>query len=467
MPVPVHILSGFLGTGKTTALRAQLEARPGEKVAVIVNDFGEASLDEAALSASEPFRITNIPGGCVCCTAPEGFVAALGAILEEKPDRLMIEPTGLARPQDLVDTIRRGPHREALELAPVVVLVDPQRLDRADGPEADITRHQIESADVVVANRTDLCDEATLSRFDAWAAELWPAPLAVHKTHHGVIPTQMMDWPEGEGPRLPAESAGHDHHAHSTVGFQAGSWKWAPDSVFSRGRLLDALEALQAVAGIGALARFKGIFRTREGVLRLEVAGGVVHQSASSHRRDSRADVILECGGGGGAPGAEAGAEIAKAKRLLDAALLTPAELEAQAGEIEIAQADGRERSATREVLAALPGGLPDVGALFPKRTGEAARMAALWSHLELPTRGSAVIIASDGFASEPVPISALCEGVLIHSVAGKALAPEKGGPFRLMIPEEVADAPSGCANVKGVVRIVLRAAPATSGDAA
>ena len=107
MPIPVQIFAGFLGAGKTTAIGAQLAARSGERVAVIVNDFGEASLDEVTLEESEPFRITNIPGGCVCCTAPEGFVDALGAVLEEMPDRLLIEPTGLARPQDLIDTIRR------------------------------------------------------------------------------------------------------------------------------------------------------------------------------------------------------------------------------------------------------------------------------------------------------------------------------------------------------------------------
>ena len=95
---------------------------------MIVNDFGEASLDEVALAEGEPFRITNIPGGCVCCTAPEGFVDALGAVLAQRPDRLLIEPTGLARPQDLIDTIRRCPHGDALELAPVVVMVDPHQL---------------------------------------------------------------------------------------------------------------------------------------------------------------------------------------------------------------------------------------------------------------------------------------------------------------------------------------------------
>ncbi|MCG8590439.1 MAG: hypothetical protein MJE66_14210, partial [Proteobacteria bacterium] len=112
--IPVHIIGGFLGTGKTTLIRDQLAQRGDENVAVIVNDFGEASLDEATLASSgdAPFAITNIPGGCVCCTAPEGFVDALGATLETGPDRLLIEPTGLARPQDLVDTIQRSPHRD-------------------------------------------------------------------------------------------------------------------------------------------------------------------------------------------------------------------------------------------------------------------------------------------------------------------------------------------------------------------
>ena len=81
MTVPVQIISGFLGAGKTSAIQARLRARRGGRTAVIVNDFGEAALDAAALGEAEPFRVTNIPGGCVCCTAPEGFAAALGAVL--------------------------------------------------------------------------------------------------------------------------------------------------------------------------------------------------------------------------------------------------------------------------------------------------------------------------------------------------------------------------------------------------
>jgi hypothetical protein len=111
MPVPVHILGGFLGTGKTTTIRAQLAARPGARVAVIVNDFGEAGLDAARGLA--PYRSPASPAAA-CCTAPEGLWTRspcwrAGPALDRahRP----------ARPQDLVDTIRRR-RTDVFELAP-------------------------------------------------------------------------------------------------------------------------------------------------------------------------------------------------------------------------------------------------------------------------------------------------------------------------------------------------------------
>ena len=454
MPIPVHIVGGFLGTGKTTLIRDQLEARPGEQLAVIVNDFGEAGLDEARLAADAPFEIQNIPGGCVCCTAPEGFVDAVGALLERKPDRLLIEPTGLARPQDLVDTLRRCPHAGQLELAPLVVLVDPARLDDPGEAEGELVAAQAGAADVLVANRTDLCDADALARFDAWAAELWPGPLAVHHTTHGRIPAELMEWPEDEGPRLERSSAVVEHvHDHGggdghAEGFVARSWRWSPERWFDRERLERALlRASQGLAG-APLARFKGIFRTREGFLELDVAGGTPHAARSLHRRDSRADAIFE------------GAEDAVLERMqswLESAALSDDELQAQARQIELMLPDGRVRILDREALRELPDGVPDVSTLFPKRSGAAARIESLWRQLALPEKGEAVICAADGFASEPVPVHALRQGVLLHSFEDGALPPKQGGPFRLLIPEDVADAPSGCANVKAVTRIVVR----------
>jgi G3E family GTPase len=99
MRTPVHVVGGYLGTGKTTVLLTELGKREGnERCAVVVNDFGEAAVDATLLG--DGVRVTNIPGGCVCCTAPEGLAPALIAILDElKPDRIFIEPSGLARPR--------------------------------------------------------------------------------------------------------------------------------------------------------------------------------------------------------------------------------------------------------------------------------------------------------------------------------------------------------------------------------
>ncbi len=452
--VSVQLFSGFLGAGKTTAILAQLDARRkrGERVAVIVNDFGEASLDEEALAEGEPFRITNIPGGCVCCTAPEGFVAALEAVLGEEPDRLLIEPTGLARPQDLIDTIRRCPQRDAFELAPTVVLVDPRQLRetsaRGDDETRQLLREQAQVADVLVANRTDLASEADLDAFDALATDLWPGPLAVHRTTHGALPPEAFDWPPGEGPRAePHASDGHAHHAHdpSTDGHRARSWVWPQDAVFSGRRLRDTLQSL---AGEKGVARLKGIFRTEEGTSRLEISGGVLHDRLTSYRRDSRADAIVR---------SEAEALLDTIAKQLEAALLSEAERAVDPNRIEWVLPDGRVFGVDRAALRALPDGIADVSTLFPKRAGAAARVQAVFESLPLPEDGSAVVVAGDGFASDPVDIAVLRRGVLLHSQDDGPLPEKQGGPFRLLIPEDASPEPVSCANVKGVAKVVLR----------
>jgi G3E family GTPase len=441
--VPVQIFSGFLGAGKTTAIRHQLARRAGEKIAVIVNDFGDAGFDEAVLAEGEPFRITNIPGGCVCCTAPEGFVDALGAVLAQAPDRLIIEPTGLARPQDLIDTIRRCAHAESLALAPVVVIVDPGQLAQADS--LALLREQIAAADVLVANRTDLASESQLDAFDRLAEELWPAPLAVVRTQHGAL-DMALDWPAGEGPRS-ERHAEHAHaHAPSTEGHHARSWRWAPDVVFSGRRLRDALAAQTRDP---AIARFKGIFRTEEGVSRLEIAGGVLHDRLTSFRRDSRADAIVR----GDA------SVLDRVGEALAAAVLRDEERQRDPNRIELVLPDGRVHLVDRAELCALPGGIADVSAQFPKRAGAAARLDALFGALSLADAGSAVVVAGDGFASEPVPLSVLRSGVLLHSLGDAPLPADQGGPFRLLIPEDASPTPISCANVKGVAKVVIRGA--------
>lgn len=305
MAIPVHIVGGFLGTGKTTAIRAQLEARRHERVGIIVNDFGDAGLDEAALAEGEPYRIANVPGGCICCSAPEHFAEALAAVLDTAPDRLFVEPTGLARPQDLVDAMRLGPARHRIDLRPVLVLVNPAEIDADTLAALPLLEEQARAADIVVANRIDLATPEEIERFHAWVRGFWPEPLAVHATSFGRLPDEVLDWPAGEGPRAaqsavaradPVPGAARSAATLSTEGFRRRSWCWPPEVVFSQERLVAALARLATGRSGAELVRFKGIFRTQAGVHRLEVAGGRVDDRPSEHRRDSRLDVIVRAG---------------------------------------------------------------------------------------------------------------------------------------------------------------------------
>lgn len=441
--VPIHLVAGFLGAGKTTVIRAQLEGRSGERHAVIVNDFGEAALDETRLAEGEPFKITNIPGGCVCCTAPEGFVEALGAVLADQPDRIWIEPTGLARPQDLIDTLRRSPYAAQLEIQPVIVLLDPVQWEREENRE--LLHEQIGIADVLVATRGDLASATQRDVFRALAKSLWPAPLLVLESEHGKLPSDAFAWPEGSGPKQARDAAAtHSHRHDSTLGFVARSWIWSPEVVFSHPRLRDALE--RGVAS--GLERFKGIFRTQEGVTAFEIAAGSLDERLSPYRRDSRADAIAK----GDASALDA------LGNALAGATMSADELQLAAERLEIVLPDGRNVTVDRGALLELPDGIDDVAPLFPKRSGAAARVASLWRHLDLPREGSAVAVAIDGFASEAVPLSGLCAGVLLHSIEGAALPDKQGGPFRLLIPEGTPGVPNACANVKGLAKLVLRA---------
>lgn len=218
--------------------------------------------------------------------------------------------------------------------------------------------------------------------------------------------------------------------------------------MFSKDRLTDAIARI-AVGEAGApLARLKGIFRTQEGVFRLEVAGGLVDEGPSSFRRDSRVDLILQT---------EDAALLEAAGRWLEESLLSDAERALSAERIEVLLEDGRAHLLDRDRLLAVPEQIDDVSTLFPKRRGAAASIGSLWSMLGLPETGHAILVAGDGFASEPVPIPILREGVLLHSLDGEALPADQGGPFRLLIPES-ANPPSGaCANVKGVAKVVHR----------
>src|SRR5579859_5334161 len=203
--VPCTIVTGFLGAGKTTLIRHVLEHARGRRLAVVVNEFGDVGIDGEILkgcgdAACPEENIVELANGCLCCTVAEAFVPALDSILSRRPavEHIVIETSGLALPKPLVQAFRWPAIRSRVTVDGVVAVVDgaaladgrvaadmealarqraaDQSLDH-DDPVEEVFEDQIACADLVVLNKRDLVDAASLDH--ALAAVAGKLPRAV------------------------------------------------------------------------------------------------------------------------------------------------------------------------------------------------------------------------------------------------------------------------------------------------
>jgi len=177
--VPLMVVTGFLGSGKTTLVRRLLElaGAAGVKVAALVNEVAELDVDGALLAGapgapgSAALRLAN---GCVCCTAREELGAAVLRLLsEERPDYLVLETSGVTDPGPLMSSALRGSLARHVALDSVVTLVDAAAVQE-DWGRSRAMRRQVAAADVVILNKADLAGAEGLERARGFVATLHP-----------------------------------------------------------------------------------------------------------------------------------------------------------------------------------------------------------------------------------------------------------------------------------------------------
>ena len=175
--VPTNIITGFLGAGKTSTILHLLETKPtNERWAVLVNEFGEIGVDGSLFggqhSEEQGVFVREVPGGCMCCTAGLPMKIALNQLLTRaKPNRLLIEPTGLGHPKEVLQVLSTEYYREILDLQRILTLVDARKLSDERYTEHEIFNQQIAIADIVVGNKLDLYQCEHKSKLEAYAKQ--------------------------------------------------------------------------------------------------------------------------------------------------------------------------------------------------------------------------------------------------------------------------------------------------------
>jgi G3E family GTPase len=221
--LPVTIITGFLGSGKTTLLNHILTNQQGLKTAVLVNEFGEIGIDnELIVSTGE--NMVELNNGCICCTINNDLVDAVYKVLEreERLDYLVVETTGLADPLPVALTFLGTELRDLTRLDSIITVVDAANYS-LDLFNSEAAHSQIAYGDVIVLNKTDLVDEATLNELERKIGEVKEGARILRTTRSQVPLPLILSVGLFESDKYfdtvdehnhDAHDHDHDHHDH-------------------------------------------------------------------------------------------------------------------------------------------------------------------------------------------------------------------------------------------------------------
>ncbi len=214
-PVPCTLLGGFLGAGKTSLLNHILTSGEGERIAVVVNDFGDVSIDEALIAERDESRIV-LDNGCICCSVRGDLIDGVRDLLLTEPvvDRIVVEMSGIAEPGAVVRTFRLMAQHWPLELDGVVAVVDAENFPEEGAEHYVLARDQLALADLIVLNKMDLITSDAAVQLEGCLRSYVPHARLV-RAQHAEVPLAVLLGIGSQG-GLPREGANHEHSAYAT-----------------------------------------------------------------------------------------------------------------------------------------------------------------------------------------------------------------------------------------------------------
>jgi len=297
--IPVTIVTGFLGAGKTTLIRHLLKTTRDRRLAVLVNEFGEVGIDGELLRScavcddeSETGQIVELANGCLCCTVQEEFFPAMQALLTRRVDAILIETSGLALPKPLVRAFRWPEIRTGATVDGVVTAVDCAAIAagtlvgdrravesqrRADPnlehetPLEELFADQLACADLVLLTKSDRVSAAQRAEVEAWlSAQLRPGVKVVPCTGGQIDPEILLGFHAAVEDDLAARPSHHDDEDDHDHDDAIAAVQIASERSFEPAELVARLQALVREREV---YRVKGFVRVPDKPMRLVLQG--------------------------------------------------------------------------------------------------------------------------------------------------------------------------------------------------
>ncbi|MEO9655410.1 CobW family GTP-binding protein [Marinomonas sp.] len=334
--IKVSIITGFLGAGKTTLIHQLIaQAPPYEKWAVLLNEFGDIGLDSAllgsALGENSAVAIKEVAGGCVCCVTSAAFEQGLNQLIRQvNPDRILIEPSGLGHPKQILAKLRSEYYQQVLAVTGVFCVLDARKLSDSRYLQHEIFRDQLAIADGIIPSHEEAYSSADQQALKALVGELneenstqwidrqlpthqWLdiglkdtptnglAVMDSHNSHdHGSHSNHNHDH---------GEHHHHHHEHHSTQGTKSAvldngvrhyrkqqdtmavmGWQWPAQTSFKQAFLIQLLTESLALKGV---YRLKGVFCLQTGeALFVNGADGQLQTHVGTWSMESRLEII-------------------------------------------------------------------------------------------------------------------------------------------------------------------------------
>lgn len=271
MKVKIDIFSGFLGAGKTLLIKKLISTGAyKENIAIIENEFGEVSIDSLILRDTN-IKIREINSGCICCEVTGDFKEACIEVIDKyKPDRIIIEPSGVAKLTDIIKVFKESDLRDKVVIENLITVINPEKYDSYINNFKDFYIDQIKNAKKIVISRVEKVDNLKIDKIEKSIRSINSKSEIIKKPYNELNSNEILSSLNYE--KLKIENSSFKAslkgiaRERSTAKDIFDSYAIYPKNIFSKAELNAKFKFIASSKAYGDIIRAKGVINLREGI---------------------------------------------------------------------------------------------------------------------------------------------------------------------------------------------------------